>query len=171
VSGPPGGRAAAAWLAGQLRDLGAAVTVDEFRVTGAVKELHRTPLLRRTNDLGTWRLVHRRDFCEHLASADAPQPRAGRVALPGDTDVRGAWLLADNLSADRAAHAAAGGALGLLVPRGTDEAGWMPKMIAGRTPVALPVLAVRADLHRQMYAFAAGGTDAVAASVPRAPWT
>lgn len=155
--GTPGGRAAAAWLADQLRDLGAAVTVDEFQVTSAVKDLYRTPLLRWTNDLSTWRLVHRRDFCEHLASADAPQPRTGRVALSGEADLRGAWLLADELSADRVANAAAADALGLLVPRGTDEAGWMPKMVAGRAPVQLPVLAVRVDIHRQMYAFAAGG--------------
>jgi aminopeptidase YwaD len=164
-TGTPGGRAAAAWLADELRRVGAAVSVDEFPVTGAVKDLYRTPLLHWSNDLGTWRLVHRRDFCEHLASAAAPQPRTGRLAQPGEADVRGAWLLGDELSANRVERAAAAGALGLLVPRGTDEAGWMPKMIAATARVALPVLAVRADVHRQMHAFAAG-TGAVTASVP-----
>jgi aminopeptidase YwaD len=164
--GTPGGRAAGAWLADELRQLGAAVTVDEFRIAGAVKDLYRTPLLRWTNDLGTWRLVHRRDFCEHLVTADTPEPRTGRLGLPGAADLRGAWLLTGDLSADRVARAAAAGALGLLIPRGTDEAGWMPKMIAGRHPFALPVLAVRVDLHQQMHAFAASGTGTVAASAP-----
>ena len=164
--GTAGGRAAAAWLADQLREIGAAVTVDEFRVAGAVRELYETPVLHWANDLGTWRLVHRRDFCEHLASADAPEPRTGRLALSGEADLRGAWLLDSELSVERAREAAVAGALGLLVPQGTDEAGWMPKMIAGPASVAMPVLAVRADLHRQIEAFAMGGTGAVTASVP-----
>lgn len=164
--GTPGGRAAAAWLASRLRGLGAAVTVDTVRVAGVVKDVYATPVLHWTNDLGTWRLVYRRDFCEHLASADTPEPRTGRLALPIEPDLRGAWLLDDNLTAERVQQTTAAGALGLLVSRGTDEAGWMPKMIAGRAPVAVPVLAVRADLHQQMQAFAARGTGAVTASVP-----
>lgn len=163
--GTPGSRAAASWLAEQLGDLGAAVTVDEFRVTGVVKELSDTPLLRWANDLGTWRLVHRRDFCEHLASAATAEPRTGRLALPGEADLRGAWLIEDTVTADRVAQATAAGALGLLVPRGTDEAGWMPKMIAGPGPFTLPVLAVRTDLHQQMRALG-GGAGAVTGSVP-----
>lgn len=164
--GTPGGRAAASWLAGQLRDLGAAVSTDEFPVAGAVKELYATPVLHWTNDLGAWQLVHRRDFREHLASADTPELRRGRVALPDDPDPRGAWLLDDRFSSERVTHLAAAGAHGVLVPSGTDEAGWMPKMIAGPDPGPVPVLAVRADLHQQMRAMAAGGTGEVAASVP-----
>jgi aminopeptidase YwaD len=46
------------------------------------------------------------------------------------------------------------------VPRGTDEAGWMPKMIAGPPAGDLPVLAVHAELHREM------SHGMVAASMP-----
>src|SRR5690242_19396927 len=59
--GTPGGRAAAAWLARQLTDLGATVTTETFPVL-AVRDLYGTPTVR-------WRgldLVHRRDFVEHL---------------------------------------------------------------------------------------------------------
>ncbi len=112
--GTPGGRAAAAWLAEQLTRLGATVTTETFPVRG-VRDLYATPTLR-------WRgedLVHRRDFVEHLASADLPEPRSFAVA-----DV--------------------------LVPRGVDAEGWMPKMIAGPPQGDRPLLAVRTDLHARM---------------------
>lgn len=139
--GTPGGRAAAAWLAEQLRAIGAEVTTDEFRVAG-VRELYRTPEL-------SWngrQLVHRRDFVEHLASADLPTPRAGELVLADAAELDGRWVLAPDLGVS----ARASGASGLLVPRGTDKAGWMPKMIAGPPAGDLPVLAVRAELHQEM---------------------
>ncbi|HCT77673.1 MAG TPA: aminopeptidase [Micromonosporaceae bacterium] len=146
--GTPGGRAAAKWLAEQLR--GAAIAFEEFPVDGTVKELYRTPSLHWTDGKTSWDLAHRRDFCEHLASADLPFARTGK------------WLLDKTFSAERAEQAAAAGVLGLLVPRGTDDAGWMPKMIAGPSAVELPVLALRNDIHEQMSAT----TATVTASVP-----
>ncbi|GAB1512592.1 hypothetical protein JCM33774_46340 [Actinophytocola sp. KF-1] len=65
----PGGRAAAQWLVQQLTQLGVTVTTETFPVHD-VRDLYATPTLR-------WRgqdLVHRRDFVEHLASADLPEP-------------------------------------------------------------------------------------------------
>ena len=162
--GTPGGRAAAEWLADLLSEVGAAVTLDEFAVRGAVREVYATPQLTIHNGHTARDLVFRREFCEHLASADRPEPRIGPLADIGDRDLSGAWVLDGGMSADRAAIAYASGAVGLLVPRGTDAAGWMPKMIAGPAPVALPVLAVRNDLHEQLRP--AIGTGAVTASVP-----
>lgn len=143
--GTSGGRAAASWLAVLLRDMGAKVRFDEFSVAGVVREVHGTPRM----SLGGAELVFRRDFCEHLATADAPHPHEARLS-PVDGDVRGAWVLADGWSAQTATDAEARGAVGLLVPRGTDTAGWMPKMIAGPARVGLPVLAVRTELHERM---------------------
>jgi hypothetical protein len=162
-AGSAGGRAAAQWLADQLRANGAAVVLDEFAVTGAVREVYATPQLV-YSDGEARPLVFRRDFCEHLASADLPQPRTGRLAAAGDVDLAGAWVLEDAWSAERAARAAAAGVAGLLVPRGTDAAGWMPKMIAGPARVGLPVLAVRTDIHERMRAVA--GRASVTASMP-----
>jgi hypothetical protein len=114
--GTPGGRASATWLAEQLTRLGATVTTETFPVHG-VRELYSTPTLRRRGK----DLVHRRDFVEHLTSADLPAPTSLAVA-----DV--------------------------LVPRGVDAEGWMPKMIAGPPQGDRPLLAVRADLHARMTA-------------------
>ncbi|WP_328647153.1 hypothetical protein OHS58_03835 [Amycolatopsis sp. NBC_00348] len=141
--GTTGGRTAAAWLAEQLRAIGATVTTDAFPVP-RVRELYRTPHL-------TWdgrALVHRRDFVEHLASADLPAPATGELVRADADELGGLWVLAPDLGVS--ARASREGAVGLLVPRGTDEAGWMPKMIAGPPPGNLPVLAIRTELHRQL---------------------
>ncbi|MEV0267963.1 M28 family peptidase [Hamadaea sp. NPDC050747] len=161
--GSPGGRAAAVWLAGHLRAAGVTVALDEFAVSGTVREVYATPQLVFTGERAR-SLTFRRDFCEHLASADAPQPRSGRLGAAGDFDPAGAWILEDAWSGERAAAAARAGAAGMLIPRGTDAAGWMPKMIAGPATVDIPVLAVRSDIHQQMRT--AVGRATVTASVP-----
>ncbi|MFI7577851.1 M28 family peptidase [Micromonospora sp. NPDC049497] len=162
-TGSPGGRAAAHWLAEQLRAAGATVVLDEFAVPGAVREVHATPQLVFV-DGDSRSLVFRREFCEHLASADLPRSRTGPLAAVGDLDLAGAWVLEDAWSPERAAAVAAAGAAGLLVPRGTDAAGWMPKMIVGPAAVDLPVLAVRSDIHDQMRG--AVGRATVTATMP-----
>jgi hypothetical protein len=162
--GSAGGRAAAAWLADHLRQSGATVILDEFPITGAVRQVYATPRLAVTKRESTAELVFRRDFCEHLASADVADPRTGRLAVVDDPYLAGAWVLDTAWSADRAADAAAAGALGVLVPRSTDAAGWMPKMVAGPATVGLPVLAVRSEIHDRMRATA--GQAIVTATVP-----
>ncbi len=177
--GTPGGRAAARWLAAQLAALGATVTTEDFPVE-RLRELSATPTLTWTDATGTeHRLVHRRDFAEHLTSANLPEPRRGRLVAdnglapdggpapddglapdggPAPDDglaPDGGWVLAQSVSD-------VGAAAGLLVPRGADDAGWMPKMLVGAPAVAVPVLSVRADLHAAM--MTAGGE--VMASVP-----
>ena len=142
--GTPGGRAAARWLADQLTELGAEVTTQDFPVTG-VRELSATPTLTWANT----RLTHRRDFAEHLASADHPTERTGTLATEGEP-LQGNWLLTS--TPDVATQARQEGALGLLIPRGVDSEGWMPKMIAGPRPLPLPIISVRTDLHEKMQA-------------------
>jgi len=156
--GTPGGKAAAAWLADQLRAAGAAVTLDAFETTG-VKELQSTPALA----VGPRNLVHRRDFAEQLTSAEVPAPRSGPLAPAETGSWHGRWVLAagaDQQTVDRARTEAAAG---LLVPRGADEAGWMPKMIAGPPTGPVAILSVRTDLHAAL-AHHLGQT--VTASVP-----
>jgi aminopeptidase YwaD len=163
--GTEGGRAAAAWLAGYLANAGAPVDTSTFPVAG-VRDLFGAPVVEVAVGPSMSRLVHRRDFVEHTASANLPALRHGPVAAQNDGEVRGSWLLADVYQADAAERLATAGAIGLLVGRGTDDAGWMPKMIAGPPVAAIPVISVRTDLHREWSA-ALNETDVtVRASMP-----
>ncbi|MEV4060390.1 M28 family metallopeptidase [Nonomuraea dietziae] len=145
--GTAGGRSAAAWLAEQLRALGGEVESESFTVT-SVRELYGTPVLEWTADGRTRRLEHRREFVEHLASAELPHAHTAPVVAQTDTaDVHGRWVLGD--AADWA-RAEEGGAAGVLTARGTDAGGWMPKMIAGPGVRTVPVIALRPDLHREL---------------------
>ncbi|MGY0231167.1 M28 family metallopeptidase [Longispora urticae] len=160
--GTPGGRAAAGYLADRLRELGATVTTDGFPVA-AVRDLYATPTVDWTDGEGRSRqLVHRRDFAEHLVSADVPAPRTGPLARAGDADWSGRWVLVPVVGAEVLRRAASEGAVGLLVARGVDDGGWMPKMIAGPAPATVAVIGLRTEVHEQMVA----GRGVVAASVP-----
>jgi hypothetical protein len=163
--GTPGGRAAATWLVSHLRSLGATTETEELQVLGAVREIYRTPTMSWHHLGRTWQLTHRRDFAEHLACAAAPEPVSGEVALLGTDRVHGRWLLATAFSPGQFGEAARHGARGILLPRATDEAGWMPKTITGPAVAALPVISVRTDLHKAMTE-AADGNATVTASMP-----
>jgi hypothetical protein len=151
-TGTPGGRAAAGRLAAHLAWLGAAVTLDDFAIIGAVKQLSSTPTLRWRSAHGDRKLVHRRDFAEHPASAHSPEPLAGPLGS--------VWVVAETI------EQVPDGARGALLPRGTDEAGWMPKMIAGPRARPMPILSVRTGLHRELAGMAHEGQSWVEASVP-----
>jgi aminopeptidase YwaD len=164
--GTPGGKAAAAWLAAHLESLGAQAFTDSFPVRGTVRELSATPTLRWSSAAGVVDLLHRKDFAEHLATDYTPGLVTAPIAAP-DGAVAEAWVLEASYNATRAAELATAGAVGILLPRGTDDAGLMPKMIAGPAACPLPVLSVRTDLFEQMTAAAGSGQIAeVAASVP-----
>jgi hypothetical protein len=109
--------------------------------------------------------AHRRDFAEHLATADLFTSATG-LATVDLADAPGRWVLVPAYTGDAAIDAHAAGAVGLLVPRGTDAAGWMPKMIAGPPPGPLPVLSLRTDLHRHLVDAISTGPVRVTASVP-----
>ncbi|MFL1378503.1 MULTISPECIES: M28 family peptidase [unclassified Nocardiopsis] len=160
--GTGGGRAAADHLARVLRRTGATVAFQDFAVGAAVREVYDLPTMSWAHE-GTRRVLDfRRDFCEHLASADLPHAVTGRVSATAEP---GAWVLHDAFSHEAVTAAAEAGAVGVLVPRGTDAAGRMPKMIAGPAPAALPVLAVRTDIHGRLHA----GDSTIRAAVPVRP--
>ncbi|MEV6867838.1 M28 family peptidase [Streptosporangium subroseum] len=164
--GTPGGQAAAAWLAERLRELGADVQLDPFPVSN-VRELYRTPVLQWSTGEETQQLEHRREFVEHLASAELPEPRSAPLADAGAADLGGHWVLAPAGEwAQVCRRAEAEGAVGVLMARGTDTGGWMPKMIAGPARRAVPVIGVRTDLHRQLADALASGEVRVTASMP-----
>ncbi|MGR6924354.1 hypothetical protein ACU635_59705 [[Actinomadura] parvosata] len=160
--GTSGGRAAATWLATQLGELGAQVQLSEFDVAG-VRELYATPVLAWSGVGQTRHLEHRRDFVEHLASAELPHPRTALLTKVPKTDsgtgsetgsetgLRGRWVLADATTWGRACELAeAHGAAGVLTVRGTDADGWMPKMIAGPPARVVPIIAGRPEVHRRL---------------------
>ena len=156
--GAPGGRTSVTWLADQLRALGAAVRLDEFEVTG-VKELQATPILA----VGQRCLVHRRDFAEQLTSAEVLAPRSGQLASAETGSWHGRWVVVAAADQQTVERARTEDAAGLLVPRGVDEAGWMPKMIAGPPTGQVAILSVRTDLHVEL---ARSAGEPVTASVP-----
>ncbi|MFL6072546.1 MAG: M28 family metallopeptidase [Mycobacteriales bacterium] len=167
--GSRGGRAAREWLAGQLAELGGgpAVRVQEFTVA-AVPELTATPSLAWT---GGPELRHRRDFVEHLATADQPAPLRGGVVGPAADDWSGRWVLVPagfgTGLAVLARRAGTEGARGLLVQATRDAGGWLPKRLAGPAAGPVPILAVAADHHAELARAATGdGEVEVTASVP-----
>jgi aminopeptidase YwaD len=164
-AGTPGSRAAATWLATRLRQLDAVVGLDSFS-PGTAKELSATPTLQWSDVSITTDLVHRRDFVEHLGSTYAPHAIHGPLALAGDRETWGRWILSPTYSTDLVETLTRQGVAGLLVPRGTDGEGWMPKMIAGPAPANLPILWVRRGVHEQMTAAANSGRAWARASVP-----
>ena len=167
--GTAGGHAAARWLADYLTSPAATVRTDSFFLPGGVREVYATPTLSWGFGDTTSSLTFRREFCEHLASADRPAVHRGRLARADRDDVAGAWVLAPTFSPEQIGRWAATGAAGVLLPRGVDDAGWMPKLIAGPAIAALPILAVRADVHAAMVAACGSGTAWAAGSAPVRP--
>ncbi|MFB4284054.1 M28 family peptidase [Nonomuraea sp. MTCD27] len=164
--GTPGGRAAATWLAGELRELGAEVELTGFPVSG-VRELYGTPVMRWNVEGKVRPLEHRRDFVEHLASAELSVARTAPVAAAGDADLRGRWVLATAGDLTQACErAAARQAAGVITARGTDADGWMPKMIAGPPVRPVPILALRTELHQHLAEALGRGPAHVTASMP-----
>ncbi|SFI61306.1 Peptidase family M28 [Streptosporangium canum] len=164
--GTPGGRAAATWLAERLGELGAEVRLSGFDVAD-VRELYDTPVLEWSVGGQTRRLEHRRDFVEHLASAELPHPHAAPLAGHSESALRGRWVLAEAGDwAQACERAEAHGAVGVLSARGTDAEGWMPKMIAGPPARQVPVLALHNEVHARLAEALAGGPVQVTGSMP-----
>ncbi|WP_246090317.1 M28 family metallopeptidase [Nonomuraea deserti] len=164
--GTPGGRAAAAWLAERLRELGGEVELDSFPVAD-VRELYATPELAWSAGGRVRRLRHRRDFVEHLASAESPHPRAAPLAAASEADLSGRWVLAEAGDwAQACERAEAQMAAGVLIARGTDPEGWMPKMIAGPAARAVPIIALRTDQHANLADALTVGPVHVTGSMP-----
>lgn len=164
--GTPGGQAAATWLADRLGELGAGTELSGFDVAN-VRELYGTPVLEWDTGGQAHRLKHRRDFAEHLASADLPHPRCAPLAAASDADLHGRWVLAEAGDWARACERAeADGAAGVLAARGTDAEGWMPKMIAGPPTRQVPVIAVRTEVQARLADALTRGPVQVTGSMP-----
>ena len=143
--GPIGGQAAARWLVDRLQEAGATVALEEFVVTG-VKELRASPTMVYRGKS----LLHRRDFAEQLTSSELTEPLSGQLAAPIADSWQGRWIVVQAADQPTVGRATSEGAAGLLVPRGVDEAGWMPKMIAGPATGQIPIVSVRTDLHAEL---------------------
>lgn len=143
--GTPGNAAARTWLVEQLRADGATVTTDTFTASG-VPEVYERPVVR-------WKredLTFGRDVAVHLASADVPEVREGRLGVAGRDDPADRWLLVPAGMSLFDAYGHAYRATGLLVPRGVDADGWQFTMLAGPQPGPLPILTIETTLHRRM---------------------
>jgi len=163
-AGSPGGTAARNWLAAQLTDIGAATNDDRFAVR-SVPEVYADPA-------AVWNdrpLVFGREVAVHPASADLASPVAGDLAVAGQDDPAGRWLLVPPgmglFDAYRHAHDAAG----LLIGRAVGGEGWHYTMLAGPDPGPLPVLMLDPETHTA--ALANGGRFRAAAPMRRADVT
>ncbi|GAA1571072.1 hypothetical protein GCM10009789_25800 [Kribbella sancticallisti] len=143
--GTAGGQAAAQWLADRLQQIGASVALDNFTVPG-VKELQATPSVRYNGQP----LVHRRDFAEQLTTSEVVEPLSGPLTSEAAESWQDRWVVVRAADAATVARASSERAAGLLVPRGVDEAGWMPKMIAGPATGHVPIVSIRTDLHAEL---------------------
>jgi hypothetical protein len=167
--GSPGGAAARAWLGQRLADLGASVAVEAFAVR-AVPQVYAAPTLEWHD--GTFdgtapvRLVFGREVALHLASADASLVRRGGLAMAGQGDPDGRWLVVPDAVALIDAYGHAHGAAGLLLRRGVDADGWQYTMLAGPDPGPLPILTLAPHTHAALTRAAAGGGAWLAANTP-----
>lgn len=152
--GTPGHDRARDWLTDRFAALGLETTTFKFILDTPVLDLYATPTLTvATGDSGTqhW-LEHRRDFSEHPRSANHPGVVAGvAVAMESTVDRNGTWALLETMPQGRELSAlvdavACQGVIGLLTPQQPGSNGYLTKRIAALPTVALPVVAVRADL-------------------------
>lgn len=157
--GTEGHERASTFLFNQFRQAGWDVSTQDFPVTAPVVELVAPLYLAQLAPDGALlrTFAHRTEFCEHPRSASAPQIQDGPVvALPEQTvEVRGAWVILDAVPqgssfTELADQLASQGAIGLLVPLYANADGYLVKRIMAVSPLALPVLSVRADLLPQL---------------------
>jgi hypothetical protein len=99
--GTDGHDQAGAWIGETMRALGLTVTTFDFTLEQPVLDLAALPTLDILDAGGTVQrsFLHRREFAEHPRSADCARAITG-LARPwrDDSDLRGAWVLLDNVS-------------------------------------------------------------------------
>lgn len=136
----------------------------------AVPQVYATPTVE-SND-GTCdgaapvRLVFGRDVALHLSCVDAPLVRRGGLAVAGQGDPAGRWLVVSDGMSLVDAYGHAQGAAGLLLRRGVDLDGWRYTMLAGPDPGPLPILTLAPATHAALTRGAAGGGAWLAATTP-----
>jgi aminopeptidase YwaD len=152
--GTDGHDRAAAWLWTTIHGLGLAVETFNFTLELPVLDVSAVPTLAILDEIGAVRQVlrHRRDFAEHPASAECPEPITGQVRPWREgAELWGAWVMLEaSLPYDAlqrlGARLAEQGALGLLLPQDATPEGYLGKRVMPGIPIALPVIAVRSDL-------------------------
>ncbi len=167
LTGQPGNRRAAAWIADYFAGLGMAVSTQDFTV-GAAPAHTGLPML----TSGTHALEYRVDFAVHPRSAFLPQPRTGAACTGVDAATSASWVIVDAVPQGEglvrlSAQVQAAGGSGLLVPQIPDRSGFLAKRLLGASRVGLPVVSVRSDLLRQL----AGQTISASAPVRPVPAT
>nr|BFE56304.1 hypothetical protein GCM10020063_008300 [Dactylosporangium thailandense] len=163
--GSAGGAAARAWLAQHLDAAGATVTLDAFTVRG-IPEVYTTPTVAWSDGTTERDLRFGREVAVHLASADQPLVRRGRLAVAGVDDPAGRWLVVPAGMTLFDAYGHAHGAHGLLLGRGVDADGWQYTMLAGPNPGPLPILTPGTTTHAGLLATASAGIGTFAANTP-----
>jgi aminopeptidase YwaD len=163
--GSAGGAAARTWLGQRLADLDAHVTFDGFDVR-SVPEVYTEPTVEWHDGRGSARLVFGREVAVHLASADVPLVRRGGLAVAGEGDPVGRWLVVPAGMTLFDAYGQAHGAAGLLVGRGVDAYGWQYTMLAGPNPGPLPILTLETATHAAVLRAGATGGSWLAANAP-----
>lgn len=163
--GSPGGAAARAWLGHRLEDAGAAVSFDPFAVR-YVPDVYAPPDVRWHDGGAERRLRPGREFAVHLASAERPRPLRGGLAVAGEGDPAGRWLVVPAGMTLFAAYGHAYGAAGLLMRRGVDADGWHPAMRSGPGPGPLPILTLDAATHADVQRAARAGAGWLSGTAP-----
>jgi hypothetical protein len=163
--GSAGGAAARAWLGQRLADLGARVDFEAFEVR-SIPEVYAEPTVRWYDGDGTASLVFGREMAVHLASADVPLVRRGGLAVAGEGDPVGRWLVVPAGMTLFDAYGHADGAAGLLIGRGVDGDGWQYTMLTGPNPGPLPILTLDTAIHGAVQRSAATGGSWLAGNAP-----
>ena len=99
--GTDGHERAHQWLMQTMRALGLTVTTFDFTLDQPVLDLYAPPSLEILQADGTVQrsFLHRREFAEHPRSADCARAIAGPARRWHDEgDLRGAWVMLDNVS-------------------------------------------------------------------------
>jgi aminopeptidase YwaD len=161
LTGQPGNRRAAAWIAGHFAGLGMAVSTQDFEV-GAVPVHTSPPVLA----CGSRAFEYRVDFAVHPRSAFLPQVRTGTGCAGVGAATSASWVIVDAVPQGEglvrlSAQVQAAGGSGLLVPQIPDQTGFLAKRLLGARRVSLPVLSVRPDLLRQLAGQAISATAPV----------
>ena len=163
--GTPGGAAARAWLGQQLADLDATVDFAAFPVT-AVPEVYAMPAVSWDDGAGVRYLEFGREVAVHLASAEQPLLLRGDLAVAGQGDSAGGWLVVPAGMSLFDAYGHAERAAGLLIGRSVDADGWQYTMLAGPNPGPLPVLTLDTATHAAVQLAAELGRGWLAGDAP-----
>ncbi|BCJ68067.1 M28 family metallopeptidase [Polymorphospora rubra] len=153
-AGTPGGAGARAWLAGQVAELGATVTLAPFAAT-RVPKVYAAPQVRWYDGRALREPVFGREVGLHLTSSDTPLIRHGELAVAGQGDPTGRWLVVPAAMSIFDAYGHADRSCGLLLPGTTGIDGWLTTTLAGTDAGPLPMLTLEPDLHAAVHDAAA----------------